>query len=177
MKLVDSLNKNFKPVSSVKTKITKSIEKDLNRYVKNRYEEITDPFETDFTFELVTREEGDKFIFNVRPVLEEIPRSSNPERGTVSSWVLFNVLDQGNEQPMARVALPDDFDNESSPHSTRTGHVEYDRNDIFVDTEHKDQNMEPRDWSLLISEEYQAKRLVKTRAVVKDIVSGIFGNK
>lgn len=174
MKIIDKLGKP-QPIKKIKEQFIRAIEKDLNIYVKKRYEEVVAPFRTDFTFEITSEERGDYFQFNVRPILQDIPRSANnPERGDVSSWILFNTLDLGSDGA-ARIYLPDEFGNESAPNSLATHTENYDRDKIFVDASQKDQGMEPRNWSQLIREEYENKRLVKTRAVAKDLFSRVFG--
>lgn len=163
-------------ISKVLNTIENAVEKDLNTYVKRRYEEITEPFETDFTFEVVKEDGNDGAKFIVRPIEVMIPRSDNPDRGSVSSWVLFNALDLGSTGT-AKVYLPDNFANETSPNSLKTSSQQYDRNAIFVDGTKKGKDMEPRNWSRLIVEEYDARRFVKPRAVVASTVKKVFGIK
>ena len=166
--------RNFTPIKNVREKYLKELKKDIELNVARRYKEITAPFVTDFEFEVI-EEEGTELSIVTRPVLRDIERTTG-NGGTVSSWVLFNTLDLGSSNA-ARVSLPDDFENESSPGSTTTQSSAYDRKEIFVDSTVKDQGMEARDWTNIVRNEYEPKLTKKVSALTKAAVNSALGIK
>lgn len=148
-----------------------AIEQEVNesaKFLLNRYDEITAPFETNFEFEVVKTGEWE---YNIRPKNYDIERTTGSS-GTVNSWVLFNTLDLGSENAK-RVLLPNDFENETSPNSTSTRSAGYDRKGIFAFFNKDGKDMEPRNWSLFLINEYINKYLGSNSLLEKNIANAL----
>lgn len=162
----------LQPLDRLKKKFKKSVDHDIEVYIKRRYEEITAPFETNFTFEIVEKE-GETLEFHTRPVREDIPRDRE-NGGEVDSWVLFNTLDLGSDGA-ARVILPEDFAHESAANSVETSHQAYSRNNIYVDSSQSGPGMEARNWSDLIAEEYKSRGFKNIRNAANFLAKSALG--
>lgn len=134
-------------------------------YIVSRLYDITAPFVTDFEF--VVDKTGE-WEYSVRPKYEDIERTTGTG-GTVNSWVLFNTLDLGSEGAKL-VLLPNDFENESSSDSLRTRSADYDRKGIVVVPKKTGKDMEARNWTELLAQEYNDK-FTRTREVEKKVTS------
>lgn len=167
-------NLKLNPLKKLRQDYKDSIKREASLYIKTRYEEITAPFETDFEFEVVENELDGELQFHVKPVEKMIDRPNN--NGEVNSLVLFNALDQGSSGT-AKVFLPKDFKNESSPNSVSTSHKTYDRTKIFVDSSKKGQDMDGRNWSILVAEEFENRRLKKIRNLTNFLVDSAIGHQ
>jgi hypothetical protein len=165
--------KNFMPVRKIRRELQKAAEDDAAKFFKRRYEEITAPLDTEFTFEIVELENDDTVSYQVRPVETMIQRTTGTG-GEVSSTILFNTLDQGSENAKL-VILPDDFENETSPNSTSTGSADYERSNIFVNSNYPGKDMEARNWSVLIAEEYSQHPLRNLRSKVGTLARNALG--
>lgn len=137
-------------------------------YIVDRLYEVTAPFVTDFEFVI---DKTGEWEYSVRPRLTEIERTT-ATGGTVSSWVLFNTLDKGSEGAKL-VLLPNDFENETSPNSLGTRSADYDRQGIVAIPSKLGQDMEARNWTDLIAEEYN-NRFTRTREVEKKVTKRWF---
>lgn len=170
-----ALNKlrNLNPVTRLREEIEEIINDECEQYIKQRLEDITAPFNTEFTFEVVKTNFGDKIQFQTRPVFEEIERTTGTG-GTVNSWVLFNTLDLGSEGAKL-VLLPDDFSNESFPNSLQTRSSGYNRKYIVAVPSKSGKDMEPRNWSIILAEEFEATRPNNIKNNIGRLVGKYFG--
>ena len=137
------------------------------KYLQNRYDEITLPFDTDFNFEIV---ELSDWTYNVRPIRDVIERTTGTG-GFVNSWILFNALDLGSENAKL-VLLPDNFDNETFPTSLVTRRQDYNREEVLAFFNREGKDMEPRRWSALLITEYEEKFL-RNGKLEKDISAAL----
>lgn len=168
--ILKGINLNRLVATNQKSQI-EAIEKEVNesaKFILNRYKEITAPFETEFEFEIVKTGEWE---YNIRPKDYDIERTTS-SGGTVNSWVLFNTLDLGSEGAK-RILLPNDFENETAPNSTSTRSAGYDRKGIFAFFNKEGSDMEPRNWSLFLLDEYTNKYLGSNSLLEKNIANAL----
>lgn len=165
--------KKLNPISKLQEEIEEIISDECEQYIKQRLETIVAPFETKFQFEVVESNAGGKQRYHTRPIYEEIERTT-ATGGTVNSWILFNTLDLGSEDAKL-VILPDEFSNETFPGSITTRSSNYDRKGIAVIHNSSHEGMEPRRWTAIVTDEFEASRPNTIRNNIGRLVGKYFG--
>lgn len=96
-------------------------------YFLQKLEEVVEPFDSRITFVIQSQLQGGDFTTNISPA--DTIAGLNAANFPVTSHELFQWLDEGTS--VRKVGMPDDFDNETSPHSLFTSGVDYDREKIY----------------------------------------------
>lgn len=164
-----------KRINEFKRDVKKQVESDAAELLKQELETVVQPFSyAKFNFTIEDNSDEDSIKLEVLPVDEDLSRADKPERGTVNSRILFKVLNEGNEGPMAFRVYPDEFENETSPDSLQTSSKDYDRDLIFVDSSKPGKDIEARNWTELIREKHEQNMVRRTEKVVRTAAQKIF---
>lgn len=100
-------------------------------YYKTRLDMLVEPFDSRITFVVSHDFDGDTYVTNISP--SDTVAGLNAAEQPVTSKELFTFLDEGTS--VSYVIMPDDFDNETSPNSLDTRHVDYRRDQIMFSSE------------------------------------------
>lgn len=161
-----------KRLSRVKKQIQNGVRKQFAEQIKKRLEEVTDPFQTDFEFIIEETERDGDLFFEILPADVDIPRQRK-DGGFVNARILFSVLNDGSTNQVF-VSYPDDFELESSPNSLSTSSAGYDRGQIYVDKNRSGTNTDARNWTILISKEFDSTKKAKITSILKGAIKGFF---
>lgn len=100
-------------------------------YYKTRLDMLVEPFDSRIEFEVDHAFDGDTYVTNISP--SDNFAGLNAAEKPITSKELFIFLDEGTS--VSYVIMPDDFDNETTPDSLSTRHVDYQRDEIMFSSE------------------------------------------
>jgi len=145
----------------------RKVMKDIGDEIKTELQGIVAPFESNINIIATSKTDSRDFTLEIMGDPNDTA-TINAAGVSVSSHDLLKFLDGGTS--VSYVAMPSDFDNETSPNSKDTAHKDYDRDGIYFSSE-PGPGIAPRRWLKLLLAEYEDKITERLHAETKRYLS------